>query len=226
MVLFLLLSSFSLIPPFTLLFPLLYYYISFSYVVYVSKKYLESNGSEEKLRNHLRENLKVYITSYPGETVAILIGQLFLTVLAFIVAFTVVVVSGAWLIVKPLLEGGEVSLWGMVIGVLIALLLYFSVVTSFPIFFGRAMLRGEGFGSTLQSFITSLYAEISWKTMLNWDYLKSSVVISLMALALLSANLLIGITPLAPALAPFVTFLTIHLAYTFGTVACFRLLRS
>ncbi len=225
-VLFALLTIFSLVPPLTFLLPLIQYYVIFAFVVYVSKKYLESGGDEERLRKLLGVGLHTILTSYPKETLAVLIAQLFLTALAVLVALIIIFVGGVWLLIKPLLEGGEVSWWGLLVSVGVALFIYFSVVTSFPIFFGRAMLRGRGFGETLEYFITSLYAEISWKTILNWDYIKSSAVISVISLGLLIAGFFVGITPLAPALTPFMTFLTVHLLYTFGTVACFKLLRS
>ncbi|WP_157560488.1 hypothetical protein [Hydrogenivirga sp. 128-5-R1-1] len=221
-----LLNLLTFLPPFSMMAFLLNYYILFSFVVFVSKKFIEGEGSLSYVERSMRENSTRALFTYFYETVAVLVGQIILSVGAVIFALVVLSVGGVWSVIRPLLEGGEVSWTGLLISTLLAVFVYLSVVTSFPIFFGRAMLRGRGFSGTLKSFVTSLYAEISWKTILNWDYLRSSAVISLITFGFFLAHLLVVIiTPLL-VFGPVLTFLTVHLLYTFGTVAAFKLLRS
>ena len=201
-------------------------YLIFSYIVFTSKLYIDSEGNPEALKSGLRSvSLTKVLSSYPGEVIGVLVAQIFLTVLALLLSLVILSAGGALSVIKPLLEGGDVSWKGLLFSLLIAVFLYFSVVSSFPIFFGRAMLRGRGFSGTLLAFISSLWAEVSWRTMLSWDYIKSSVVVSLITFGFLLLHLILLIPPLL-LLGPILTFLTVHFLYTFGTVACFRLLRS
>ena len=220
------LNLLTFLPPFSLMAVLFNYYILFAYVVFASKKFLECGGDTVCFERSIRVNPFKALFSYLPETIAVLIAQFLLTLLAFVFALVVFSVGGVWSVLKPLLGGGEVSWTGLLVSVLLALFVYFSVVTSFPMFFGRAMLRGKGFSGTLRSFITSLYAEISWRTMLSWEYIKSSFVISLIALGFFLAHLLVAVLPPLIVVAPVLTFVTLHLLYLFGTVSVFRLLRS
>ncbi|RLJ70605.1 hypothetical protein BCF55_0882 [Hydrogenivirga caldilitoris] len=222
--LLILFSVFTFMPPFSLPALLFNYYLTFSYVVFMSKKYIETEGNPSTFEEATNSPIK-FLYSYASETIGVLVAQFLLTLGAILFALIVFSVGGVWSVIKPLFMGGDVSWTGLVLSLVLSLFVYFSVVTSFPIFFGRAMLRGKGFSQTLSYFLTSLYAEISWKTILNWDYIKSSAIVSLITLCLLVLNLLIAfITPLA-LLAPAVTLLNLYLLYLFGTVASFRLLR-
>ena len=201
-------------------------YLIFSYLVFVSKLYVSSEGDLETFRSRLRSTgLGSVLFSYALETLGVLVAQILLTVLALLVSLVILSAGGFVSVLLPLLEGGGISWKGLLLSLLIAALLYFSVVSSFPLFFGRAMLRGRGFRGTLLTFISSLWAEISWRTMLSWDYIRSSLVISIITFGLLLLHLILLIPPLS-IFGPLLTFLTLHILYTFGTVACFRLLRS
>ncbi len=201
-------------------------YLIFSYVVFISKLYIRRGGNIEGFEEDLRSaNLLSPVLSYPREVIGVLVAQIFLTVVALLVSLVILSAGGALSVIKPLLEGGDVSWKGLLLSLLIAVFLYFSIVSSFPIFFGRAMLRGKGFSGTLSTFISSLWAEISWRTMLSWDYIKSSIVVSLITFGFLLLHLVLLIPPLF-LFGPILTFLTVHFLYTFGTVACLRLLRS
>ncbi len=201
-------------------------FLIFSYVVFISKLYIDSRGNRETFSSRLASaSLGSLIFSYTAETIGVLVAQLFLTFLAFIISLIILSAGGFMSLILPLLEGGDVSWKGLLLSLLIAVFLYFSIVSSFPIFFGRAMLRGKGFSGTLSTFISSLWAEISWRTMLSWDYIKSSIVVSLITFGFLMLHLVLLIPPLL-LFGPILTFLTVHFLYTFGTVACFRLLRS
>ena len=203
---------------------LLLYFLTFSFIVLVSKTYISSEGREEVFKENLkRKNLLSLITEYLPETLAVSVAQFVLTILALIVSLLIFLIGGGLSVIKPLISGGEVSWTGLLITLVLALSLYFSVVTSFPLFFGRAMLRGKGFGETLAKFLGALFVEVSWRMLLSWDYLKSSLVISLISLLLFLLGLFLFFVP---PLASLLSFLTLHLLYTFGTVACFRLLRS
>ena len=220
------LNLFLWIPLLGQLSALLEIYLIFSYIVHTSKLYLGSGGDLEAFRSGLRSvGLGKALFSHTAEVLGVLVAQVFLTVLTLLASLVILSAGGALSVLKPLLEGGDVSWKGLLLSLLIAVFLYFSVVSSFPIFFGRAMLRGKGFSGTLSAFISSLWAEVSWRTMLSWDYIKSSAVISLITLGFLLLHLILLIPPLF-LFGPILTFLTVHLLYTFGTVACFRLLRS
>ncbi len=221
-----LMNVFTFLPPFSPLALLVNYYLLFAYVVFVSKKFVESGGEPASLKSSLRTNPADALFSYPLETAAVLLAQLILSVGAVFFALVVFGLGGVWSVIKPLLEGGDVSWAGLLISLGLALFVYFSVVTSFPLFFGRAMLREKGFSGTLRAFVTSLYAEISWKTMLSCDYVRSSVVISLITLAFVILHGILTLVPPLLLFAPVLTFLTVHLLYLFGTVAAFRLLHS
>ncbi len=224
--LFLLIAFLSLLTPLPgigFLNTLLNTYLIFSYVVYVSKAYIASGGDSKAFLSSLGWNPTKVFFRFFRETLAIITGQLILTLGAGALSLLVFSLGGVWSVLKPLLEGGEVSWLGLVLSLILSLFLYFSVVSSFPIFFGRAMQRGRGFWGTLKTFLSSIYAEVSWRTLLNWDYIKSSFIMSVITLLLLLAHLLFILLPL---FIPLLSFLTIHLIYTFGTVAVFRLLRS
>lgn len=193
-------------------------------MVLVSKTYVASEGREDAFLDSLRrKNFLNLIIEYIPETLAVLVAQFVLTVLVLIVSVLIFLIGGGVSVIKPLLSGGEVSWTGLLITLILALLLYFSTVTSFPLFFGRAMLRGKGFSETLTKFLGALFVEVSWRMLLSWDYLKSSLVISIISLLLFLLSLLFFFLP---PLASLISFLTLHLLYLFGTVACFRLLRS
>ncbi len=202
-------------------------FLIFAYTVFVAKSYVDAGADLPELERDLhRKSFPRAILSYVPETVAILTAQTALGLLALFTAFVVFTVCGVWSVVRSFVGGGELSWTGLLVSALLALFLYFSVVSSFPLFFGRAVLRGKGFWSTLRYFVESLYAELSWRTLLSCDYIRSSAVIASVGLCLLLLHwLLLLLAPLS-VLAPVLSFLTVHLFYLFGTVACFRLLRS
>jgi hypothetical protein len=205
-----------------LLFPVKYYLL-FAYTTFVSKRYVEKGGNESALLSSIRGNPVRVLLSYFRETLAILVGQVLLTITAVLIAFLMLFAGWLLYLIKPLLEGREMSIGGFLLAAVLSILVYLSVVSSFPLFFGRAMLRGRGFIGTLRYFLSSLYAEVSWRTLLSCDYLKSSLVVSLIALLLFFLGLLFSL--FGPFALPF-SFLSIHLIYLFGTVSAFRLLRS
>ena len=203
-------------------------FLIFSYVVWVSKTYVAEKGNLQKVATAIGEvSLVKVVKGYPSVVLGVMVAQLILGVVAFILSIVILSIGGVWYVVMPLVSGeGEVSLIGVLIAVLVSALLYFSLVSSFPIFFGRAILRGKGFGDTLRFFISSLWSELSWKTFLNLDYLISSLIISAIVLVMILLNFLLMILPFGLFLSPVVSFLTLHLAYIFGSVAVFKLLRS
>lgn len=202
-------------------------FLVFSFLVFTSKLVAFHGEDLASLRLELKKAsfLRV-LTAYPGETAGVILGHLILTVLAGLVAALVILVGGSSFLIVPLIRGEGVSWWGVLVFLLLALFIYFSVVTSFPLFFGRAVLKGRGFWETLYKFLSSVFAETSWRTLLNCDYTRSSLVISFLILLVITANLLFLIVPPLFVLSPVLSFLGIHVAYTFGTVACLKILRS
>ena len=203
-------------------------FLIFSYVVWVSKTYVAEGGDLQRVATAIGEaNLIKVVKEHPSVVLGVMVAQLILGVVALILSIVILSLGGVWYVLMPLVSGeGDVNLLGVLLAVLVSLLLYFSLVSSFPIFFGRAILRGKGFGDTLRFFISSLWSELSWKTFFNLDYLVSSAVISAIVLAMILFNLLLMILPFGFFLSPVISFLTLHLAYLFGSVAVFKLLRS
>lgn len=225
--LLLFLNALTLIPPVASLAVLLSSYLMFSCTLFVAKSYVRAGGRLRELEAVLRRaTFPQVVFGYAYETLAVLIAQTALGILALFVAFVVLTVGGVWSVLLPLLEGRVVSWSGIVLSVFLAFFLYFSLVSSFPLFFGRAVLKGEGFRSTLRLFVESLYRGLSWRTLLNADYLKSSVLISLISCLFILLHGIVLLFPFTLPAGSVLSFLTVHLLYTFGTVACFRLLRS
>ncbi len=199
----------------------------FSFLVFTSKVFLRCEGDLARMTLEFRRSsLATVVGSWFLETLGVLVGHLVLWVLAALLAFILFLIGGSVFLVLPLIKGEGIGWTGLIGTVVLAVVLYFSVVTSFPIFFGRSMVRGSGFWGTFYTFLSSLVAEISWRTILNCDYLRSSVVISLFVLLIFLLNLVFVLAPFLFFLSPLVGLLALHTAYTFGTVACFRLLRS
>ncbi|GEM_PF-3212285 len=205
---------------------LLNLFLIFSFITFTSKTLVLHRGDLVRFRQELkRSSLFRVLFSYVPETVGILAGQFVLTLGAVLVALILLVAGGSSFLIVPLIKGEEVSWWGIFVTLVFSALLYLSVVSSFPLFFGRAIFRGSGFSDTFVKFVSSLFFEISWKTMLSCDYMRSSFILSLVILGLILLDLLLLSIPPLGVLSPAVSFLGFHTAYTFGTVACLRLLR-
>ena len=221
------LSALTLIPAVASLAILLSSYLMFSWTLFVAKSYVRAGGRFEELRAVLRRTtFGQAVSGYVLETVAVLVAQTALGILALFIALVVFTAGGVWSVLLPLLEGEVVSWTGLLLSAFLAFFLYFSLVSSFPLFFGRAVLEGEGFRSTLRLFIESLYRGLSWRIFVNADYLKSSLLISLLSLLFILLHGILLLLPFAFFVGSVLSFLTLHLLYIFGTVACFRLLRS
>ncbi|MDQ7037660.1 MAG: hypothetical protein Q9N26_00465 [Aquificota bacterium] len=206
---------------------LLNLFLVFSFITFTSKTVVLHGGDMVRVRQEFRRSGVLRILfSYVPETLGVLVGQFVLTLGAILVALIVLVAGGSSFLIAPLIRGEEVSWWGVLGTLVLCALLYFSVVTSFPLFFGRAVLRGSGFSATFVKFVSSLFFEVSWKTVFSCDYMRSSLVLSFVVLGLIMLDVLLLSLPPLGVLSPVISFLCFHIAYTFGTVACLRLLRS
>ncbi|HHJ64006.1 MAG TPA: hypothetical protein ENJ61_03775, partial [Aquifex aeolicus] len=97
------LSALTLIPAVASLAVLLSSYLMFSWTLFVAKSYVRAGGRFEELRAVLRRTtFGQAVSGYVLETVAVLVAQTALGILALFIALVVFTAGGVWSVLLPL----------------------------------------------------------------------------------------------------------------------------
>jgi len=224
--LFFSINFFILLPIIGLFTFLLQNIFNFSLIIFFSKVYIESKGSEEEYVRKLRA---VRIFKVPflfiREAFLLVIAQYIMTTLLVLFVVFALLIAGAILGISLLAMGSTPPWWAFLLYIAILIFLYFSIATSYPFFFARVLAEAQEPGDYLKKFLTAPFSRILMKMNFSVELMISSLIISGISFILFLVQfLLYTFIPATVLLAYFFTFANLLLLYLFGVISLFNFL--
>ncbi len=200
--------------------------INFSLIILFSKIYLKVDGDEEAFRREI-ENLKY------NDAFSYIREAFMLTVATYLMSIGILIIVVAFLLILGLVFGISFLAFGTVLpplfillGLVFALVIYFSIVTSYPSFFARTVIEGRKPQDYFTLFLTAPFSKLLWKLSFSFEVFLSSLIIGAISLFIfLAHSLLTFLFPPIGLFSYFITFVNLLLVYLFGVVSIHYLLK-
>ncbi|NPB08633.1 MAG: hypothetical protein GXN96_06870 [Aquificae bacterium] len=198
--------------------------LNFSLILFFGKAYLSAGGDErtyeEKLKavSSLREPL-----SYLKESFFLVLAQYVMTALLLVFLLIALIAAGAVLGISLLAFGTTPPWWALLLYGVIVLFLYFSIATSYPLFFARALLESSNPRDFFLKFLTAPFSSLLLRMNFSLELFLSSLVISTFTLVLFLVQwVLYYLFPPAVLFSYFFTFVNLLLLYLFGLISLYK----
>jgi len=194
--------------------------LTFSLITYFSKLYLEVKEERAFKERVLTTEFGEASTKYLLHALALLFAQYVMSFLlvVFVVAalFFILSLFGLTFVVF----GATLPSWAVFLFVLVVIFLYFSMATSYPLFFARAVVEGRDPKDYFVKFLTAPFSPLLMKMGFSLPLLVSSLIVSAIVLGLFVLQfILYHLIPPTAVLSFFFTYANLLLVYLFGVVS-------
>ncbi len=195
--------------------------VTFGLLVCISKLYVNVRGDVQAFRDGVI-NLKAFhcIRNNILEAVALSFAHILMGIVALFLVFLGIVIIALITGTSFLLFNDFPPLWVLTIYLIFLLLVYFSIVTSYPFFFARVIFEAKIPKDYFLMFVTSPFSKLLFKMSFSLDLLISSIIIGFISLILTLLKIFITwLFPFSLLFVSFFVFINILLIYLFGVVA-------
>lgn len=224
-ILFTLLNFLFLIPVMNVFAFFIHNVVNFSLIIYFSKLYLKVKGNEEEYKREIeRTKLAQALKTYLPHAVTLTFATYAMTVAYLILLFVSLLILG-------LITGITVFTFGTdfiiayLIFIVLLLILYFWIITSYPVFFARTVIEGQTPRDFFFLFLTAPFSKLLWKLAFSLEVLFSSFVIGFFSLFIFLFQFVMShLFPPLFFLTYFVAFSNTLLIYLFGVISVSYLL--
>ncbi|GAB6066560.1 hypothetical protein JCM9492_16550 [Aquifex pyrophilus] len=200
--------------------------INFSLIILFSKIYLKVDGEEEAFRKEVEKLRYGNAFSYVREAFMLTVATYLMSIGVLIIVVSILLLLGLIFGISLLTFGTAPSPLFLLLGLIVALIIYFSVVTSYPSFFARTVIEAKKPEDYFTLFLTAPFSKLLWKLSFSLEVLLSSFIVGAISLLIFIAQ---GVgTFLFPPIglfSYFITFVNLLLIYLFGVISVHYLLK-
>ncbi|NPB07283.1 MAG: DUF4175 domain-containing protein [Aquificae bacterium] len=194
--------------------------LTFALIIFFGKLYL-SNPEEKTFLARLMA------ASFGGAVKPNLLPALALVLAQYVMTFLLLVflVAGLMLVaalfgVTLFVFGTALPLWAVGLLVVALVFLYFSMATSYPLFFARALIEAKDAKDYFIKFLTAPFSPLLLKMGFSIPLLTSSLIVSAVALLLFVVQfLLYHLLPFTTVFSFYFTYANLLLIYLFGVIS-------
>jgi len=220
LILFILLNFFFLVPVINAFSFFIHNVINFSIIIYFSKLYIKVKGDEKRYEEEIeRTTLLQALRTYLPHAITLTLATYAMTTAYLVILFVSMLIVGVITGITLLNYGTDIII-AYLVYLLLMLILYFWIVTSYPAFFARTVIEGETPKDFFFLFLTAPFSKLLWKLSFSLEVFFSSFVIGLISLfVFLIQSILSYLFPPLIFLTYFVAFANFLLIYLFGVVS-------
>ena len=195
--------------------------VTFGLLICLSKLYVEARGDIKAFKKNLEElNAFICVKENFLEAVALSLAHMVMGVVALFLVFLGLLIIGLITGTAFILFDATPPLWTLIIYLTFLLLVYFSIVTSYPSFFARVIFEAKTPKDYFFMFITAPFSKLLFKMSFSLDLFVSSLIIGGISLLLTLFKVFITwIFPISILFVSFLVFINMLLVYLFGVVA-------
>lgn len=195
--------------------------VTFGLLICLSKLYVEARGDIKAFKKNLEElNAFICVKENFLEAVALSLAHMVMGVVALFLVFLGLLIIGLITGTAFILFDATPPLWTLIIYLTFLLLVYFSIVTSYPSFFARVIFEAKTPKDYFLMFITAPFSKLLFKMSFSLDLFVSSLIIGGISLLLTLFKVFITwIFPISILFVSFLVFINMLLVYLFGVVA-------